>query len=300
MLRMWWVVVVSGTCLAGTAPQGLRTVGYHNPSAPCLYARDLPLIALIGADTVVTRDLLPERETNFAALLESTGLRWIAEFHVDAPAADTLAAFRTYALRLRGPHRPMAYLVSEPFAADAAAALSQIGPGDPPAVWTSLPVAAEFIGGLFSAQTAAGVTLDTLRPTPLYYHLAGLWRGSYPPAWAEPVQPKLAPPAESVTPGALVRLEGKALLNSALPYSDETWPLVLAQTCLCVGGAPARLSFLSESTVIAQIPQGVEPGERELVFYRAGQASNALAVLVRQVAAEGFNGTELIALRETR
>lgn len=62
------------------------------------------------------------------------------------------------------------------------------------------------------------------------------------------------------------------------PYADESWPYHLAGTCLCLAGAPARMSFLSPRAVTAQIPTGAEPGPRLLIFYRAGQASDPVRI----------------------
>jgi hypothetical protein len=55
---------------------------------------------------------------------------------------------------------------------------------------------------------------------------------------------------------------------------------------------PARLSALSPNLLTVQIPRGTEPGERSVLFYRAGRASNTLPVRIR-ISADMFAGPVL-------
>jgi hypothetical protein len=64
-----------------------------------------------------------------------------------------------------------------------------------------------------------------------------------------------------------------------------------------VGPVPARLSFLSAREISAQIPRGLEAGERALVFFRAGRASNALPVRIERLSAGTHAGPVLEARR---
>lgn len=105
--------------LAGK-PFLIRAVAYQaaepGPVAPpCAHARDLPLIAVMGANTVRTRGLLSDDDRGFPELLESTGLYWLADFPLE-PYYDPsrplssqkeriLDDFRAYAGRFKGqPH----------------------------------------------------------------------------------------------------------------------------------------------------------------------------------------------------
>lgn len=358
------------------------------PVAPCLHARDLPLIAAMGANVVRTFGLLPEADDTFPAVLESTGLYWIAgfpfeslydpEFPIAAQRGRILDAFRNYAWRFRGQSRLLAYAFGNdvvlppadlyPLLADAAAILRQIEPESPPLLTTvatslagvsqrppglsfwcwnagaptdtqlaeierraALPVLfSEFdAGGDESAQTIAlsrltvgtesatrvlGAVysgyaggrhalfrafptrepgLDSLRPQPLFYAIAALWGGTYPPSWHETEGPHLDSLDDGTaasSAGALVRLAGAALLHTGPPYSDEAWPFHLGSTCLCVGGVPARLTFVSPTELSARIPSTLDPGELNAVFFRAGAASNLLPIHIRRFAAGTFAG----------
>ena len=348
-------------------PFPIRGVAYPGRNAPlptvsCLYARDLPLIALMGANTVRTYGLVPENDRTFQPVLESSGLHWLAGFPLDEfyDPSQTLAsreplileAFRKYAARFRGEKRLIGYVFGENVATDharkfggspeefysllsrAAEILREIDPARTPLLATAVSnpaeltleipglsfwcwnassrplragieatrpvvisedggataeVAADEFGGVYAsfADSEAGLFrseptgqagLDTLSPRPLYWRLAGLWGGTYPAAWVEKDKPRLAAPGGTTAAGVLVRLEGSSLVNSVAPYSDESWPYHLAGTCLCLAGAPARMSFLSPRAVTAQIPSGAEPGPRLLIFYRAGQASDPVRI----------------------
>ena len=91
--------------------------------SPCLYARDLPLAAAMGANTVRTFRLLPEGDLTFVPLLETTGLHWLAGFPLDPYYDPTrsilekrdeiLADFRHYAERFRGQERLLALVFGD-------------------------------------------------------------------------------------------------------------------------------------------------------------------------------------------
>jgi len=374
------------------APFRIRGVAYPGrsapmPATPCLYARDLPLIALMGANTVRTYGLLPEGDRTFAAVLDSTGLGWLAGFPLDefydprqpiaAERARILDTFRKYALRFRGERRLIGYVFGEEvtegydrkFAgapsdfyslfAEAAAILREIEPARTPGLATAvgdpgemanevpglsfwcwnahsrtIPEAGKpsrpvllseddglgadlepsggLLGGVYANFTGAGETgifrsapiglagLDTLTARDVYYRLAGLWRGTFPQSWTEKEAPRLAAPNGTASPGALARLLGTALVSAAVPYADESWPYHLAGACLCVAGAPARLSFVARRGVIAQIPAAVAPGPHPLVFYRAGQASNLTEIRISEYPAVTFAGPVLEAKLDPR
>ena len=90
---------------------------------PCLYARDLPLAAAMGANTVRTFRLLPEGDTTFVPLLETTGLYWLAGFPLEPyydPSRsildrrdEILADFRRYAERFQGQERLLAFVFGD-------------------------------------------------------------------------------------------------------------------------------------------------------------------------------------------
>ena len=90
---------------------------------PCLYARDLPLAAAMGANTVRTFRRLPEGDTTFVPLLATTGLYWLAGFplepYYDPSRAilerrdEILADFRKYAGRFQGQPRLLAFVFGD-------------------------------------------------------------------------------------------------------------------------------------------------------------------------------------------
>ena len=110
----------------------IRGVGYSplplgarpdDPVVPCVYARDLPLIAALGANTVRTYRKLEEGDKAFRSLLETTGLYWLAGFPLDAyydpsrtlasRSGEILSAFRDYAGRFRGERRLIGYVFGD-------------------------------------------------------------------------------------------------------------------------------------------------------------------------------------------
>lgn len=87
--------------------------------AGCLYARDLPLIAAMGANTIRTTALVRPDDRAFRVVLASTGLHWLAGFPLEhyfdptrslspdsadgrALRAEILSAFREYVEASRG------------------------------------------------------------------------------------------------------------------------------------------------------------------------------------------------------
>ncbi len=358
--------------------RGVAYPGYGRalPEAACLYARDLPLIALMGANTVRTYGLVPERGRTFTAVLESTGLDWLAGFPLDSfydpsrtlasQQEQVLTAFQRYARRFRGERRLIGYVLGEDVTTDyarkfagppsdyvrlleaAAAMLTAMDLPHAPAlgagvrdaalieagaagisfwVWngsadaltaihagrpvlvsqagaagaeSDLPgMFASFTGeqGLFTTAPAGQTGFDTLTPSRIYYRLAGLWRGTFPASWRDPDAPALARPSGSASPGALIQFSGSALVEAATPYSDESWPYSLATACVCVGSAPARLSYLAPGVVTAQVPQNATPGPRSVVFYRGGQASNVVELHVAELSTVTFAGPVIEARR---
>ncbi len=363
----------------------VRGVGYGNGGvAPCLYARDLPLIAALGANTVRTLAVVPAGDRHFPAILESTGLYWLADFPLDAyqdPAESILAQrtriladFREYVVRVQANRRLVAFVFGSgiagdyglkfagspdefyELAADAAHVLretgsrallttavddsaelartvpgldfwslnagarppldealraatlplliSSFGGGEPQesgqaaaAAETAAAIAARpsLLGGVWSTFASAGPAglvrrtpgtqegFDNLQPRPVFYRVAAVWGGTYPSGWSEPAAPKLerVENETAASAGALVRIAGLNLMPQGAPYRDESWPFSLGATCVCVGSVPARLSALSPNLLTVQIPRGTEPGERSVVFYRAGRASNTLPVRIR-------------------
>ena len=447
------VRIENGTFAVLSTPFKLRGIAYSNvpsgrapgpymPAVPCLYARDFPLIAALGANAIRTYELVPEADRTFLAALDASRLYWLAGFPLEryydaaislsAQRERILADFRSYAARFRGERRLIAYvfgndvaagydqkfsgpvedfyalladaaqvlretdpdgamlttavseerelerqapqgldfwswnaagrgtlarsldnvqrsasrpvLVSE-YGIDAfdqqgrreneqaqAAVADEVGRSIESAPWLlggvyfgfvdewwrgsdparQLDTGVESPGspdgfrndawfGIFRAEPAASEGLDSLSPRAVYYRLAGLWGGTYPAAFREGKAPYLAAPAadprQTLTPGSLLRLSGSELLHTATPFEDESWPLSLGTSCLCVGPAPARLSFLSPRVVSAQIPPGLEAGERALVFFRAGRASNALPVRIERLSAGTHAGPVLEARR---
>lgn len=380
-------------------PFAVRGVAYPAasmplPASPCLYARDLPLIAAMGANTIRTYSLPPEGDRTFLAVLESTGLNWLAGFPLEPyydPAVsigsrrhEILSAFRHYVLRFRGHRRVLGYVFGndvpagyarkfagapgEFFAllADAAAVLRESDPDRTPLLTTAVSNPAEMVrevpaisfwswnagtrtsfgpalllarsaasrpvlvsefgpsasdekeaalsaaamaaevepsdsvlgaiyasfdmqNGLFSAFLTPK-NAPTLLPRPVFYRLAGIWGGTFPPAWKEAQPPRLEPPDTAPTPGAVVRFSGAALTTAAAPYTDEAWPYHLGGICLCVNGLPARLSFVSALAVNAQIPPAVAAGPATLVLYRAGKASNVKELRVSELSAGASSG----------
>ncbi len=120
-----------GVLRIGTQALLIRGVNYSNAAVgerggavyagqPCRFARDLPLIAAMGANTVRTRALIPEGDSTFVSVLETAGLYWIADFPLDPyydPARSVLSrreeilrAFGDYAARFRAMPRLIGYV----------------------------------------------------------------------------------------------------------------------------------------------------------------------------------------------
>lgn len=394
-----WLFFGSPAAAGSLLPFTVRGVSYPAasmplPASPCLYARDLPLIAAMGANTVRTYSLLPEGDRTFLAVLESTGLNWLAGFPLEpyydsavpitARREEILTALRHYVMRFRGHRRVLGYVFGNDVPADyarkfagspddffallagAAAVLRESDPDRTPLLTTAVsnpaemlrevpalsfwswnagtrtsfgpvlvlarstasrPVLVSEFGPATSDERAAAVSAaglasevepservlgaiyasfdmqnglfstflqpddaPTLVPRPVFYRLAGIWGGNFPPAWKETVPPRLDPPDTALTPGAVVRLAGAALTTGGAPFSDEAWPYHLGGICLCVNGLPARLAFVSAQAVNAQIPPAVAAGPATLVLYRAGKASNVSELRVAELSTGASSG----------
>lgn len=370
-----------GRLLMDGRPLAVRGVGYENAGvAPCLYARDLPLIAASGANTVRTLSAVAPADKHFTAILDSTGLYWISDFPLDPyadPAATILsqrsrilADLRRYVQARKEDRRLIAIVFGNGVAsgygskfagtpddfysllADARRVLRESGSkallttavndpaemmrtvegldfwswnagsrpaldialaaasapvlissfGDPEAdprsatetalaiesrpaliggIWRSF--ASSGPGGLVRRVTTSSATFDDLEPRPAFYRLAAAWGGTYPSGWSEASPPRLQKVENetAASAGALVRITGDHLMPKAAPYRDESWPFTLGGTCVCVGAVPARLNSLTPSQLTVQIPPDTEPGERSVLFYRAGRSSNTLPVRIR-------------------
>ncbi|MBM3747468.1 MAG: hypothetical protein FJW34_16910 [Acidobacteria bacterium] len=148
-----------------------ESAGYNLAASSCRYARDLPLMAALGANTVRTYALLHENARPFLELLETTGLYWLAGFPLEpfhdpgqpleARKRHILDAFGEYARRFHGQRRLLGYVFgsevtrdynakfagspSDFYAllAEAAALLRQIEPQDTPLLTTAVRDAAE-------------------------------------------------------------------------------------------------------------------------------------------------------------
>lgn len=120
--------------------------GAAMPTMPCQYARDLPLIALMGANTVRTYGLLPEGDRTFLSVLETSGLNWLAGFPVEDFSEP---AFRAYAKRFRGQKRLIGYVFSKRNAAvlgSAAQILREVEPDRTPMLGAAVRDAGEMTG----------------------------------------------------------------------------------------------------------------------------------------------------------
>jgi uncharacterized protein (TIGR03437 family) len=153
-------------------PIGQQPFGPEAP-APCLFARDLPLIAALGANTVRTYTLLPDGDATFTALLDSANLYWLAGFPLDpfydptrtiaSQRTQILQAFQNYASRFQNQPRLIAYVFGNEVASnynskfagssadfyallnDAATILQALQPGSPPLLTTAVTDPNEFV-----------------------------------------------------------------------------------------------------------------------------------------------------------
>jgi|GEM_PF-1896820 len=148
-------------------------IEYQRPSPECQLARDLPLIAAAGANTVRTQRLSQESEPVLASLLETTGLYWLAGFSLEpyydpevpisAKKAQIMEDLRQFAERHLHDERLLAFVIGEEVAtnyerkfagdaggfysllADAATMLREMRPDDPPLVTTVVGDASQLL-----------------------------------------------------------------------------------------------------------------------------------------------------------
>ncbi|MCL6547120.1 MAG: hypothetical protein K6T61_18045 [Bryobacteraceae bacterium] len=146
---------------------------YQRPSPECQLARDLPLIAASGANTVRTQRLSGDSEPVVASLLETTGLYWLAGFSLEpyydpdvpisAKKAQILEDLRQFAERHLQNEHLMAFVIGEEITqdygrkfageaadfyallADAATMLREMRPEDPPMVTTVMADASQLL-----------------------------------------------------------------------------------------------------------------------------------------------------------
>ncbi|MGQ9633192.1 MAG: interleukin-like EMT inducer domain-containing protein [Bryobacteraceae bacterium] len=142
----------------------LPASAFDQLSAQCQLARDLPLIAAAGANTVRTQRLSRDDEPVLTSLLETTGLYWLAGFSlepyydpevpIEAKKAQILEDLRGFAERHLQNERLLAFVIGEDVAedydskfagapsefysllAEAAASLRAMRPEDPPLLAT--------------------------------------------------------------------------------------------------------------------------------------------------------------------
>jgi uncharacterized protein (TIGR03437 family) len=392
-----------GRLWSGEKQFRVRGIGYSSAMSSlrkCLYARDLPLIAATGANTVRTYTLLPEGDTEFLSVLESAGLYWLADFSLDpfydpsqtlgVKKEQILEAFREYAARLRGQPRLIGYIfgndVTEDYnrkfagsksdfyalLQDVSSILSEIEPEETPLLgtavgdlekvrdsvpglslwaWNAPPgrsfgglleeiqqnatkpvLVSEYGVGSFGdedeqeqAETGASLTMeiqaaphllggvytgfgnvframvterqdvDSLSPRKVFYSLAALWNGNFPPSWGIEGLPDIAKVenaasgADSVSPGALVRVTGTGLSDVESIASGD-WPLHSGTVCLCIGASPAPLGYLSPESLTAQIPWTAQPGDEKAILFRGGVAGNTLVTHVQKYSPGIFPG----------
>lgn len=126
--------LADGTLVVGSQRLVIRGVSYSNAAIgerggaayggqSCRFARDLPVIAAMGANTVRTRALVPEDDAVFVSVLDTTGLYWIADFPLDpyydpsqtlgAKRDEILRAFHNYVMRFRGNARLLGYIFGD-------------------------------------------------------------------------------------------------------------------------------------------------------------------------------------------
>ena len=134
----------------GNAPigaPGLAVMGASN----CLYARDFPLIAGLGANTIWTRERVSPADRVFRRSLESAGLYWIAGFSL-APYVTAEGSLADAGVRARILDDVSAYvagwadeprLLAASFGDDAGREYALAFGGDPRDFYTLLQEAAE-------------------------------------------------------------------------------------------------------------------------------------------------------------
>ncbi len=133
------ITLADGQLVEGSRRFLVRGVAYSNAAigeaggdrlaaSPCRWARDLPLLAATGANTVRTYARLPDGAAPFLNLLESTGLYWLAGFPLEpyydpgqtilARKRQILDAFEEYARRFRSQRRLLGYVFGNEVARD--------------------------------------------------------------------------------------------------------------------------------------------------------------------------------------
>jgi len=291
------------------------------PAKSCFYARDLSLIAATGANTVQTYDLIPEKDHLFTAVLESTGLYWLAGFPLEpfydptqpisAKKTAILEAFRRYADRYRTHPRLLGFVFgnnvmrdynlkfagsAEDFntlVVEAETWLRSVQPENTPPVLTtvdSMDIPAGF-DDLFEAeqQQVGHSDLTSLLPRELFFTLRYRWQYQGSGSWVKDPPPKLNSFTNAASgwpvaaPGALIRVSGSGF-GETQSAGIVPWPLTLGTTCLCIGDVPVPVGFSSPEVLTAQTPWDLPPGDYQAVVFSMGVASNILSMHIEETA----------------